>query len=76
MPENLQGWLIAVASRRVTDEMRAAASRRLREKLVVNLIPADEQIALAADEAANECDDTLILFFMCCHPALAARRLL
>lgn len=72
VPENPQGWLTAVASRRVTDEMRAAASRRLREKLVVSLIPADEQIALAADEAANERDDTLYLFFMCCHPALAA----
>lgn len=39
---------------------------------VQEAIPADEQIALAADEAANERDDTLDLFFMCCHPALAA----
>jgi predicted RNA polymerase sigma factor len=41
--------------------------------LVVSLIPADEQIALAADAAGvNERDETLDLYFMCCHPALSA----
>ncbi len=37
---------------------------------MVSLIPADEQLALAADEAANEHDDSLDLLFMCCHPSL------
>ena len=33
--------------------------------------PPDQQLAPAADEAAAlEQDDTLILLFMCCHPAL------
>ena len=46
---------------------------RLREQLVVSLIPADEQIALAADAAGvNERDETLDLYFMCCHPASVA----
>lgn len=71
-PENPAAWLVRVASRRLTDEVRANAARRLREKLVVSLVPADEQIALAADLGANERDDTLDLFFMCCHPSLSA----
>ena len=34
-------------------------------------MPADEQIALAADtDGASERDDTLDLLFMSCHPAL------
>jgi predicted RNA polymerase sigma factor len=35
-----------------------------------SLVPADEQIALAADAGASDEDDTLALYFMCCHPAL------
>ena len=72
VPDNPRGWLTRVATRRITDEIRSSAARRLRERLVVSLIPADEQIALAADEAgASEGDDTLELLFMCCHPALS-----
>ena len=71
VPENPAGWLVHVAGRRLTDEVRANAARRLREKLVVSLVPGDEQIALAADAGASERDDTLDLFFMCCHPSLS-----
>jgi predicted RNA polymerase sigma factor len=72
MPDNPKGWLIAVATRRLTDQIRADTARRLREHLVVSLIPADEQIAMAADAAGfNERDETLDLYFMCCHPALS-----
>jgi RNA polymerase sigma factor (sigma-70 family) len=72
-PDNPRGWLLHVATRRLTDQIRADTARRLRERLVVSLIPADEQIALAADAAgANERDDTLNMYFMCCHPALTA----
>ena len=69
-PDNPLGWLLRVATRRLTDQVRADTARRLREQLVVSLVPADEQIALAADAGANERDDTLVLYFMCCHPAL------
>src|SRR5262249_46189844 len=63
---------IQVASRRVTDQVRADAARRRREAFVVSLVPPDEQIALAADtDGATERDDTLELLFMCCHPALS-----
>lgn len=71
LPESPQAWLVRVAPRRITDEVRAATARRLREKLVVSLIPPDEQIALAADEAAGPRDDTIELFFLCCHPSLS-----
>jgi RNA polymerase sigma factor (sigma-70 family) len=70
VPESPRGWLIHVAARRMTDQVRAEAARRHREKLVVSLIPPDEQVALAADEAASEREDTLDLLFMCCHPTL------
>jgi RNA polymerase sigma factor (sigma-70 family) len=73
VPDNPKAWLITVATRRLTDQIRSETARRLREQLVVSLIPADEQIALAADAAGvNERDETLDLYFMCCHPALSA----
>jgi RNA polymerase sigma factor (sigma-70 family) len=72
LPDNPRAWLIQVASRRITDQVRAEAARRHREQLVVSLVPPEEQLALAADEAgASERDDTLDLLFMCCHPALS-----
>ena len=70
VPDNPRGWLIKVATRRLTDQVRADTARRLREQLVVSLVPVDEQIAHAADRLAGERDDTLDLYFMCCHPAL------
>jgi RNA polymerase sigma factor (sigma-70 family) len=73
LPDNPKGWLITVATRRLTDQIRADTARRLREQLVVSLIPPDQQIALAADAAGvNERDETLDLYFMSCHPALSA----
>jgi RNA polymerase sigma factor (sigma-70 family) len=73
VPDNPKGWLITVATRRLTDQVRADTARRLREQLVVSLVPADAQIALAADaDGINERDETLDLYFTCCHPALSA----
>jgi len=71
LPENPRGWLIQVASRRIADHVRAETARRHREAIVVSLVPPEEQLALAADSAATERDDTLDLLFMCCHPALS-----
>lgn len=73
LPENPRAWLIQVASRRITDHVRAEAARRHREAFVVSLVPPEEQLALAADEeGATERDDTLDLLFMCCHPVLSS----
>jgi RNA polymerase sigma factor (sigma-70 family) len=71
VPDNPRGWLIQVAVRRMTDHLRADLARRRREAIVVMQAPADQQIAPAPDcgPETNQ-DDTLILLFMCCHPAL------
>jgi RNA polymerase sigma factor (sigma-70 family) len=63
VPDDPRAWLIQVAARRLTDQLRADLARRRREAIVVA-----EQL----DEApsAPEHDDTLVLLFMCCHPAL------
>jgi RNA polymerase sigma factor (sigma-70 family) len=72
VPDSPRGWLVQVASRRITDHVRAEAARRQREQLVVSLVPMDEQIALAADtDGATEREDTLELLFRCCHPSLS-----
>lgn len=70
IPENPRGWLIRVASRRLTDMLRSEIARRERE----TAITAEEEPAIApAEEIETEMDpeDTLILLFMCCHPALS-----
>jgi RNA polymerase sigma factor (sigma-70 family) len=68
VPENPRGWLIQVASRRMTDHLRSEISRQRRETAVAT---EGELVAPAAHlEPDVHQDDTLILFFMCCHPAL------
>ncbi|MEV4998719.1 RNA polymerase sigma factor [Streptomyces niveus] len=69
VPASPDGWLVTVASRRLTDRIRSEAADRRREESVAALTPADEWYAPAADEPVHE-DDTLTLLFLCCHPAL------
>jgi len=68
IPDNPRGWLIQVASRRMTDTLRSGMARRRREAAAALEM---EQLAPAAD-GEKETDDTLILLFMCCHPALSS----
>ena len=67
-PENPRGWLIQVASRRMTDHLRRELARRRRESAAAEL----ESTLSASVEPENEAeqDDTLMLLFMCCHAAL------
>jgi RNA polymerase sigma factor (sigma-70 family) len=69
MPAQPKGWLVTVASRRLTDQLRSDDARRRRE----------DAVALAArnvgdgspdDERLVDHDDTLELLFLCCHPEL------
>jgi RNA polymerase sigma factor (sigma-70 family) len=84
VPDNPRGWLIQVAARRMTDHIRSESARRRRETAVVTELP-DYDVTPAADPDALSRvgwdtagpvdhtaggDDTLILLFMCCHPAL------
>ncbi|MFF3243808.1 RNA polymerase sigma factor [Streptomyces sp. NPDC002870] len=71
LPHNPRGWLIQVASRRMTEQVRSEQARRRREDLAARREPVDRQSAPSADsDDAVEQDDTLTLLFMCCHPAL------
>jgi RNA polymerase sigma factor (sigma-70 family) len=63
LPESPRGWLITVASRRLTDLLRSEQARRRRE---------DAVWALPEPTGPTEdADDTLVLLFLCCHPALS-----
>jgi RNA polymerase sigma factor (sigma-70 family) len=68
VPENPRGWLIQVACRRMADHVRSEIARRKRETKVAS----EAEILTSApdSEADMDPDDTLILLFMCCHPAL------
>jgi RNA polymerase sigma factor (sigma-70 family) len=68
MPDNPRGWLIQVASRRMTDHIRSESARRRRETDAAQQI--DELVP--AIEHDTDQDDTLILLFMCCHEALTS----
>jgi RNA polymerase sigma factor (sigma-70 family) len=71
IPGNPRGWLITVASRRLTDLLRAEQARQRREETVARQILPGQWRAPAADAPATEGDDTLILLFLCCHPSLS-----
>ena len=69
-PDDPAAWLITVAARRLTDLLRAEAARRRREDTVAQWTLPDQWHAPAADQPPDGGDDTLILLFLCCHPAL------
>jgi RNA polymerase sigma factor (sigma-70 family) len=61
VPEHPFGWLLTVATRRLTDTLRQDAARRAREQRVAREdVPVD----------APEDDDSLALLLLCCHPSL------
>lgn len=71
VPENPKGWLYHVAMRRMTDHLRSEVARRRREDAVASEVIADWAFVPPPDsELAVDEDDTLVLLFMCCHPAL------
>ncbi|MCU1457872.1 MAG: polymerase sigma factor [Actinomycetia bacterium] len=62
-PDNPLGWLIRVASRRLADQHRSDEARRRREVLAASW-------SISPPDPSPGRDDSLILMFMCCHPAL------
>ena len=70
LPEHPRAWLIHVAARRMTDQLRADIARREREAFVVRQEWPFRDPAETENDPAPDDDDTLALFFMCCHPAL------
>ncbi len=67
-PENPVGWLIHVASRRLSDRRRNESARRRREEVAAAQEP--PPVVVGELEMAPTSDDSLALIFMCCHPAL------
>jgi RNA polymerase sigma factor (sigma-70 family) len=70
VPENPRGWLIQVACRRMTDHVRSEIARRERETEVAR--EAETILPTADLESDMDPEDTLVLLFMCCHPALTS----
>jgi RNA polymerase sigma factor (sigma-70 family) len=74
VPSNPRGWLLTVASRRLTDQLRSDVARHRRETASAALLPPEALVvpAPAEPEASDvDPDDTLVLLFLCCHPALS-----
>jgi RNA polymerase sigma factor (sigma-70 family) len=68
LPDNPRAWLTQVAFRRMTDHIRSESARRRRENEAA--LEAAHMSDLAGFEDSGQEDDTLVLLFMCCHPAL------
>ena len=69
VPENPRGWLIQVAARR--DDGLPAQRRGPAPAGSAMAAEEPDEVALATDlEEQTDQDDTLTLFFMCCHPSL------
>jgi RNA polymerase sigma factor (sigma-70 family) len=68
LPDNPRAWLTQVAFRRMADHIRSESARRRREsEVALEAVYTTESTVI---DTAPEEDDTLVLFFMCCHPAL------
>lgn len=70
IPHNPRGWLLQVALRRMTDNVRSEIARRNREAVAME----DSPLVVAPvmySEPEIDPDDTLVLLFMCCHPSLS-----
>ena len=75
IPDNPRGWLITVASRRLTDELRGgrrATAARGRRRGASSRPRRGRRRRPTIDDVADA-DDTLTLLFLCCHPALSPR---
>jgi RNA polymerase sigma factor (sigma-70 family) len=72
VPERPRSWLLTVAGRALIDTWRADSARRRRETMAA-LDPADVPGAdgPGGDSGVAGRDDTLVLLFLCCHPALS-----
>lgn len=67
VPNNPRAWLTQVAFRRMADQVRRDSARRSRESELIHEQPSITELTL---DSSSEEDDTLVLLFMCCHPAL------
>ncbi|MBI3688621.1 MAG: RNA polymerase sigma factor [Actinobacteria bacterium] len=69
VPDRPRGWLLTVASHSLVDGWRSESARRRREEGVAALEPVGDP--QDAGRRGADQDDTLVLLFLCCHPALS-----
>jgi len=62
VPDRPRGWLIQTATRRLIDQRRRERSRTAREDRALLTQPPPVDVP--------DRDDTLVVLFLCCHPAL------
>lgn len=73
LPTDPKAWLITVASRRLTDQLRSDSARRRREDADAALSRSTlAQLVDGPEEPPSDRDDTLTVLFLCCHPSLSA----
>ena len=73
IPANPRGWLVTVAQRRLTDQLRSDVARQRRESAAAALLPPEAWYIPAPDveDVEPDDDDPLTLLFLCCHPSLS-----
>ena len=62
VPDDPRAWLVTVAQRKLIDALRSESARHRREEAT---------LAEPAPGPTEQADDTLLLMFLCCHPALS-----
>src|SRR5512141_1481465 len=73
VPDSPRAWLLQVAQRRMTDHVRSEIARRNREGMLADEMDFVVEPPLQAGSEISpgvDHDDSLLLLFMCCHPAL------
>jgi RNA polymerase sigma factor (sigma-70 family) len=72
VPDRPQAWLLTVATRTLVDGWRADNARRHREETVAARDAARDLAGGEWPEARpGDHDDSVVLLFLCCHPALS-----
>jgi len=64
LPANPTGWLVTTASRRLIETWRSDSARKRRED--------NYAVGMPPPGPASAADDTLTLYFLCCHSSLTA----
>src|SRR6266540_2748803 len=70
VPDRPRSWLLTVATRSLVDHWRTDSARRRREAATA-LDPVDRKPGADLDGLGPVDDDTLVLLFLCSHPALS-----
>ena len=71
LPDRPRAWLVTVASRRLTDELRSASARAAREQRLATSPAEAVDTESSPDDPPVGDSDVLPLLFLCCDPALS-----